>query len=50
MRVNIMYRSQSHDILLTDELERRLIQHAIEQQSRLRPFAMLQAWFKKTFA
>lgn len=45
-----MYQNQSHDMLLTDDLERRLIQHAIEQQERLRPIAMLKAWFKQLFA
>lgn len=45
-----MYRNQTHDMLLTDDLERRLIQYAIEQQDRVRPFAMLKAWFKQLFA
>lgn len=45
-----MYQQQTHDMLLTDDLERRLIQHAVEHQDRLRPWLMLKAWFKQIFA
>lgn len=45
-----MYQQNSHDMLLTDDLERRLIQHAVEHQERLRPLLTLKAWFKQLFA
>ena len=45
-----MYKNQTHDLLLTDDLERRLIQHAVEQQDRLRPVLMIKAWFKQLVA
>lgn len=45
-----MYQQQTHDMLLTDDLERRLIKHAVEQQERLRPWLMLKAWFKQLSA
>lgn len=50
MCVITMYQQQTHDLLLTDDLERRLIQHAVEQQDRLRPLLMIRAWFKQLFA
>ncbi|GGE61393.1 hypothetical protein GCM10007278_07100 [Paenalcaligenes hominis] len=48
--VVIMYHQHSNDMLLTDDLERRLIQSAVEHQDRLRPLLMLKAWFKQLFA
>lgn len=41
---------QNSNQYMTDDLERRLIQNAIEEQFRYRPIAALKYWFKRLFA
>ncbi|WP_269901568.1 hypothetical protein [Paenalcaligenes faecalis] len=40
----------SSNFHLSDDLERRLIQHAIEEQFRFRPLVALKNWIKGIFA
>ena len=41
---------QNSNQYMTDDLERRLIQNAIEEQFRFRPLVALKNWIKGIFA
>ncbi|MFC6442819.1 MAG: hypothetical protein GX332_03615 [Alcaligenaceae bacterium] len=45
-----MFYQQTQDLPLSDDLERRLIQQALEQQNRLRPLQSLKRLLQRLFA